>query len=51
MAPGAYDVGVALVRTPHYPNTSLADYLHDKDMFSGVVVGQVTIAPRAQVTR
>jgi hypothetical protein len=49
MAPGAYDVGVALVRTPHYPNTRLADYLHDKDLFSGVVVGQVAIIPRWQV--
>jgi hypothetical protein len=51
LAPGVYDVGVALVRTPHYTNTRLADYLHDRDMFSGVVVGQVTVAPRAQATR
>lgn len=51
LAPGTYDLGVSLVRTPHYPNTRLADYLHDADMFSGPVVGQVTVAPRAQATR
>jgi hypothetical protein len=47
LAPGTYDVGVTLVRTPHYPNTRVADYLHDRDLFSGPVVGAVTIAPRA----
>ncbi len=51
LAPGTYDLGVSLVRTPHYPNTRLADYLHDADTFSGPVVGQVTIAPPAQATR
>jgi len=51
LAPGTYDLGIALVRTPHYPNTRLSDYLHDHDEFSGSVVGQVTIAPRMQATR
>lgn len=51
LAPGDYDVGVAVVRTPHYPNTRLSDYLHDLDEFSGPVVGQVTIAPRMQAVR
>jgi hypothetical protein len=31
---------------PHYPNTHVADYLHDRDQFSGPVVGS-PIAPRA----
>jgi hypothetical protein len=54
LALGTYDVGVALVRTPHYPNTRIADYLHDKDLFSGRVVASARIAPpapRAQAAR
>jgi len=52
MAPGEYDVRVRLVRIPHYPNTSIADYLHDDDEFSGPVVGRLTItAPHAGAAR
>jgi hypothetical protein len=51
LVPGTYDLGVALVRTPHYTNTRISDYLHDHDEFSGRVVGQVRIAPRTQAVR
>ena len=44
LAPGDYDVRVRMVRVPHYPNTRLADYLHDDDGFSGPVVGRLTVA-------
>ena len=43
MASGAYDVRVKMIREPHYPNTTLKDYLHDDDAFSGPVVGHVTV--------
>ncbi len=43
LASGPYDVRVRLVRVPHYQNTSLRDYLHDDDAFSGPVVGQLTV--------
>jgi hypothetical protein len=44
LAPGEYDVGVRMLRLPHYPNTRISDYLHDADEFSGPVVGRLTIA-------
>ena len=48
LAPGGYVVRVRMIREPHYPNTSLRDYLHDDDAFSGPVVGRVTIEGRAR---
>ena len=48
LAPGAYDVRVKLVRTPHYPNTRLRDYLHDDDEFSGPIVGRLTVTGGAR---
>jgi hypothetical protein len=47
-APGRWDVRVRLVRTPHYVNLRLRDYLSDDDQFNGPVVGHVTIVPKAQ---
>ena len=44
MAPGNYDVRVRMIREPHYPNTTLRDYLHDDDAFSGPVVGHVRVS-------
>jgi hypothetical protein len=48
LVPGGYVVRVRMIREPHYPNTSLRDYLHDDDAFSGPVVGRVTIEGRAR---
>ena len=48
LVPGTYDVRVRMIREPHYPNTSVRDYLHDDDSFSGPVVGRVTIAERGR---
>ena len=42
-APGDYELRVCMVRMPHYPNTRLADYLSDSDLFSGPVVGHVRV--------
>ena len=39
-------LGVRLVRTPHYVNLGVRDYLRDDDRFNGPVVGHVTIVPR-----
>lgn len=48
LAPGPYVVRVRMIREPHYPNTTVADYLHDADAFSGPVVGRVTVVARAR---
>jgi hypothetical protein len=44
MAPGPYEVHVRMLRTPHYPNTHLRDYLSDDDAMNGPLVGRVVIA-------
>jgi len=47
LMPGDYEVRVCMVRTPHYANTRLRDYLSDDDQFNGPLVGHVRIeAPR-----
>jgi hypothetical protein len=43
IAPGEYELRVRMVRMPHYPNTRLADYLSDDDLFSGPIVGRVSV--------
>ena len=43
LASGVYDVTVTMVRQPHYPNTRLADYLSDDDLFSGPVVARLAV--------
>ena len=47
-APGRWDVRVRMIRTPHYVNLGVRDYLRDDDRFNGPVVGRVTIVPSAQ---
>jgi hypothetical protein len=47
-APGRWDVRVRMIRTPHYVNLELKDFVSDDDRFNGPIVGHVTIVPRAQ---
>jgi hypothetical protein len=47
-APGDYEVRVRMVRSPHYPNLHLRDYLRDDDLWSGPVVAHVTIEAAGQ---
>jgi hypothetical protein len=42
-------VHVRMLRTPHYPNTHLRDYLSDDDAMNGPVVGRIVIAPAGAV--
>jgi hypothetical protein len=43
IAPGRYRVEAKMLRVAHQPNYFLRDYFHDRDSFSGVEVGEVTI--------
>lgn len=47
MAPGVYQVRVRMLRLPHYPNTTLRDYLSDDDSMSGRIVARVVIEEAA----
>jgi hypothetical protein len=47
MAPGVYQVRIRMLRTPHYPNTTLQDYLSDEDAMSGRIVARVVIEEAA----
>lgn len=44
-APGDYVLRIRMFRQPHYPNYRLSDWFFDEDLFSGVPVATVHIAP------
>ncbi len=43
--PGAYEVRLRMLRVPHYVNTTLTDYVSDRDAFEGTLVARITIGP------
>jgi hypothetical protein len=47
VAAGDYQVQVAMLRQPHYPNYRLADYFFDRDYYSGVPVGTLLVVRAA----
>jgi hypothetical protein len=52
VAPGYYRAEIRMVRSPHYPNLHLSDYLGDRDYLSGVAMGAIeVVASRADLGR
>lgn len=45
-APGEWRIEAALIRQPHYPNLHLADYLRERDYYSGVAIGRLRVLPK-----
>lgn len=45
VAPGDYEVQVAMLRQPHYPVLRLSDYFSDHDVFSGAPIGRLRVEP------